>query len=185
MNTILLAILLGTLFGFVLHRIGATDGDRLINMLRLKDLRLMKTILFGIGVATVLIFISNTLGLLNVEHFSIKSLNIGVIIGGVIFGLGWALSGYCPGTAVSGLGAFKKDALFYLLGGVVGAFLFTQTYSYFHSLGWFEKLTTGTETLITLTPELTGLLPIDSIGGIVFGGILILLATLIPAKLNN
>lgn len=184
MNTILLAILLGTLFGFVLHRIGATDGDRLINMLRLKDLRLMKTILFGIGFAAVLIFSSATLGLLNIEHFSIKPLNIGVIIGGLIFGIGWALSGYCPGTAVSGLGAFKKDAFFYVLGGLAGALLFTQSYSYFNSLGWFEKLLSKSETLITLTPELTGLLPIGYLGGILFGGLLILIAIFIPKKLN-
>ena len=46
---ILLAVILGGAFGFVLHRIGATNPTRLIDMLRLSDLKLEKVILFSIG----------------------------------------------------------------------------------------------------------------------------------------
>lgn len=182
MNEIILAIILGILFGFVLHRIGATDGDYLINMLRLRNTHLMKTILFGIGVATVLTFISYGLNLLDPGHFSIKALNIGVVVGGVIFGIGWALAGYCPGTGVSALGAGKKDAVFYVLGGIVGAFIYSKTYQVFSNMGWFEELFGGKQTLVTLTPDIQGILPGGSLTGIIFGVILIGIAFILPQQ---
>ena len=56
MQQLLLALLIGGLFGFVLDRIGATNPGYIIKMLNLTDLHLMKTILAGIGVASVLLF---------------------------------------------------------------------------------------------------------------------------------
>lgn len=183
MNEIVLAIVLGALFGFVLHRIGAADGDKLINMLRLRDTELMKTILLGIGIAATLIFTSNALGILDIGHFDIKALNVGVIVGGIIFGIGWAVAGYCPGTAVSGIGAGKKDAVVYVLGGLVGAYLFSQTYKIFNELGWFEKILGDTVALINVSEDIQGLIPVGNIGGIVFGVILIGIAIVLPKKM--
>lgn len=180
MSEIILAVILGALFGFVLHRIGATDGDKLINMLRLRDTHLMKTILFGIGVATVLTFISHGLGILDASHFSIKTLHTGVIVGGLIFGIGWALAGYCPGTGVTALGTGKKDAIFYVLGGIAGAFIYTKTYTLFDGMGWFKELLVGKQTLVTLTPEIQGILPGGSIVGVLLGVTLIVIATVLP-----
>ena len=91
---IILAVLLGTLFGFVLQRIGAADPDKIINMLRLKDLRLIKTIIAGIGGSSILLFAGMVTGLMDNSHLSVKSMYWGVIVGGAIFGLGWAMSGF-------------------------------------------------------------------------------------------
>ncbi len=179
---ILLAVILGTAFGFILHRIGAADSNKIVSMLRLRNTELMKTILLGIGVGAVLLFTSNALGLFDVSHFSIKSLYIGVLIGGLIFGIGWAISGYCPGTSVSALGSGKIDALVYILGGLFGAFLFSKSYAYFDSLGLFEKLLDGKNTLISFEGA-TGLLSIGSIGGIIFGAIIIAVAIIIPKRI--
>ncbi|MGL4735903.1 MAG: DUF6691 family protein [Cellulosilyticaceae bacterium] len=181
MNEILLAVGLGALFGFVLHRIGATDGDYLIGMLRLRNTHLMKTILFGIGVATVLTFISFGLNILEVSHFSIKALNMGVIIGGAIFGIGWALAGYCPGTGVTAIGAGKKDAIFYILGGLVGALIYSKTYTFFADMGWFEEILAGQQTLVTLRPDVLGFFE-SSFVGIVFGLLLMGIPFVLPKK---
>jgi hypothetical protein len=144
---IILAVLLGTLFGFVLQRIGAADPDKIINMLRLKDLHLMKTIIAGIGVSSILLFAGMATGLMDNSHLSVKSMYWGVIVGGAIFGLGWAMSGFCPGTAVAGAGSGRIDALFFLAGGLIGAGLYTMMYGALKDTFLLDALFGGKATL--------------------------------------
>jgi len=60
-------------------------------------------------------------------HFDIKpTYLIGVALGGVIFGGGFALGGYCPGTCVVGASEGRRDARYAILGGAVGALLFAM-----------------------------------------------------------
>ena len=73
-------------------------------MLTLRDLTLAKVILFAIGLASISLFVLNSIGIFNLEHLSIKPMITGVIIGGIIFGLGFGLAGTCPGTCVGASG---------------------------------------------------------------------------------
>jgi hypothetical protein len=62
-------------------------------------------------------------------HFDIKpTFVLGVLVGGLVFGVGFAVGGFCPGTCIVGIGEGRKDAWFALLGGVVGALAFTLLY---------------------------------------------------------
>jgi uncharacterized membrane protein YedE/YeeE len=62
-------------------------------------------------------------------HFDIKpTYVVGVLVGGLIFGVGFGLGGYCPGTCVVGAGEGRKDALWSIFGGVVGALIFTLVF---------------------------------------------------------
>jgi uncharacterized membrane protein YedE/YeeE len=54
----------------------------------------------------------------------------GNILGGLIFGLGWGLLGYCPGTAVGALGEGRWDSLWGILGMLTGAALFAEAYPF-------------------------------------------------------
>lgn len=68
---IVLAIILGFLFGFVLYWVGASSPKKLIAMLRLENLAIMKIIGFAIGFASVLLSVSRLLGMFNTSHISV------------------------------------------------------------------------------------------------------------------
>jgi hypothetical protein len=68
-------------------------------------------------------------GLLNLNLVFVNEYYItSAIVGGVIMGAGFIIGGFCPGTGLSALSIGKIDALFYILGGLTGAFLFAETY---------------------------------------------------------
>lgn len=148
---IFLAILLGTLFGFVLHRVGASNPENIINMLRLTDLHLMKAILFAIGIASSVLFIGLTAGFINPGHVSVKASYWGVIIGGMLLGTGWAIAGYCPGTGVVALGDGRKDAIPFILGGLLGAFVYMLVYGSLQGSFLLAKIAGG-KTTLAMTP---------------------------------
>lgn len=148
---IFLAILLGTFFGFVLHRVGASNPEKIINMLRLRDLHLMKTILFAIGIASSVLFIGLAVGFINPGHISIKESYWGVIVGGLLLGAGWAIAGYCPGTGVVALGDGRKDAVPFILGGLVGAFIYMLIYGSLKGSFLLAEIAGG-KTTLAMTP---------------------------------
>ena len=83
----------------------------------------LKTILLTIGVGAILLSVIIGLGLAN---FHVKPfLSGGIILGGIIFGSGMAILGYCPGTLAISLGEGSLDALIGILGGLFGGFIFT------------------------------------------------------------
>lgn len=170
--TLILAILLGLFFGFVLQKSGAANPQRIIDMLRLKDFHLMKAILMGIGLSSLLLFTLLALGAVNPGHLSVKAAYVGVPIGGALLGLGWAISGFCPGTGLVAAGALRKDALFFIFGGLIGAFIFTLLYGALEPTALFNALgggkstlaDTGVEKYTTLIPALPSIAVAGSIG---------------------
>lgn len=144
---IVLAIVIGAAFGAVLDRVGAANPNVIVNMLRLKDLRLMKAILLAIGTGSVLMFGGQMLGLADVGHMSVKAAYIGVAIGGLLLGFGWALSGFCPGTGVVAAATGRIDALLFILGGLLGAFAYTLAYAPIKATGILGDILDGKSTL--------------------------------------
>lgn len=177
-----MAVFLGLFFGFALQKAGAANPTRIIDMLRFKDLHLMKAILLGIGLSSGGLFLLLHFGQFNIGHLSVKSSYVGVVAGGLLLGFGWALAGFCPGTALVGLGAGRKDAWFFVLGGLFGAWMYTMIYGAISSSALFAgiggKVTlaqTGSEKFPALITQHSGL----AVGG----GIalfLIVIALLLP-----
>jgi len=183
MMNILLAIVLGGLFGFALYKSGASNPKRLLSFLRLEDLTLAKVILFGIGFASILIVVTNSLGLFNISNFSIKSVNLGVLIGGLIFGIGFGSVGTCPGTCVAAAGGvdFKK-ALSAILGGLFGAFAFSLSYGWFVDLGLFSAMDFGKLTLFQISEKYPSVFGLGFLGLLLVGILLVVIAWFVPKK---
>lgn len=178
MTKIILAILIGGAFGFALDRAGATNPNYIIGMLRLSRLHLMKTILLAIGISSLLMFSGLLSGIIDPGHLSVKTAYIGVLIGGVLLGTGFAVAGYCPGTGLAAAATGRKDALFFVAGGLVGAAAYMLSYSWVASTGVLTKILGGKATLGAISgtkyPALLSAVPGEWIGiaiGLVFIGI--------------
>jgi hypothetical protein len=157
--TIVLAIILGIIFGFALQRVGATNPQNIINMLRLKDLHLMKAIFFAIGISSTLLFVLMSAGIIDAGNLSVKSSYIGVIVGGALLGLGFAVAGYCPGTGLTALADGRKDALFFIGGGLLGALIYTLAYGSIKGSFLFDTIAGGKVMLATGADKFQALLP--------------------------
>lgn len=181
---IILAIILGAFFGFALQRVGATNPQNIINMLRLKDLHLMKAIFFAIGISSTLLFLFMTVGIIDSGNLSVKSSYFGVIVGGALLGLGFAIAGYCPGTSLTALADGRKDALFFTAGGLLGALLYTLVYGSIKGTWLFNKIAGGKVMLATGSDKFEALLPMipGTLLAALIGIVFMLIAWKLPEK---
>jgi hypothetical protein len=114
-----LKILFGVAFGFSLSRIGFSNYDELHKMFVFADWRMFFTFAGGLVLATLLFKV------LFRGRFQIsRPIHRGSILGGVLFGTGWALAGGCPSVPLVQLGEGKVAALFTIGGIVCGMLLF-------------------------------------------------------------
>jgi len=122
-----LGLLTGIIFGFLLQKGGATRYDVIIGQLLLTDFTVVKIMLSAVVTGMIGVHILKSAGL---ARSHIKSGSFGSsVIGGLIFGVGFGMLGYCPGTVAGAVGQGSLDAL---CGGVVGilvgAWLFATVY---------------------------------------------------------
>lgn len=133
--SLLYSLLVGIVMGALLQRVGASSPRMILSSLRLTNVAIMKFMATTIAVGSVLTYV---MSLFMPMHFDIKPTYVlGVAVGGLIFGVGFALAGYCPGTCVVGVSEGRRDALMTVLGGVAGALVFTLVYTLIQ--GWLIK----------------------------------------------
>jgi rhodanese-related sulfurtransferase len=129
--------LIGFGFGYVLESSGFGNSKKLAAQFYFKDMTVLKVMFTAIVVAMVGIFLASALGLLDVNLIWVNPTYLASgIVGGLIMGVGFIVGGFCPGTSVAAAATFKIDGIFFLLGGLFGAFLFGETEQYFDS--WYN-----------------------------------------------
>jgi len=116
-------LILGFLFGALLQSAKLNRFDTISGMATLENFKVAKAIALAIGVGVILINIEIGLGF---ASYHVKPLLLGgIVLGGLIFGTGMAILGYCPGTVMVSAGEGSLDAMVGILGGLAGGLLYT------------------------------------------------------------
>jgi len=142
-----LGLVTGILFGFILQKGQVTKYQKIVSFFRWSDLTVQKVMFAGILSGMVGVYALHEFGLVNLH---IKPTLLGAnIAGGLIFGVGMLLLGFCPGTCVAAFGEGRLDGLFRgIIGILIGAALYSEVYPFiqndFLKVGDYGKLTVPT-----------------------------------------
>lgn len=118
-----LILFFGFLFGAILQYAGLNKYNVISGMATLDNYAVAKAIAVAIGIGAIILNIVIGLGF---ASYHVKPLILwGVILGGLIFGAGMAILGYCPGTLAISVGEGSLDALFGIIGGLIGGLVYT------------------------------------------------------------
>ena len=128
---LLLGASFGVIFGFLLQKGGVAKYHVLLGVLLLEDFTVVKVMLTAIVVGCIGVFSLHAMGLVKLH---IKPTRYAAnIIGGLLFGIGFGLLGYCPGTGAAALGQGNWDAIAGVVGLMAGSYLFAEC------SGWLSK----------------------------------------------
>jgi hypothetical protein len=124
-----LAILSGFGFGFVLERAGFGSSRTLAAQFYLRDMRVLKVMFSAIVTAMLGLVVLRTAGVLDFDAIYVNPTAIPPqVAGGVVFGVGFVVGGYCPGTSIVAAVTGKLDAVAFLGGAAVGILGFAGAY---------------------------------------------------------
>ncbi len=128
MNEVWLGLGSGVAFGFIIQRVGATDPQKMVLAHLMKERYIPQFMLLVVMFAAIGLFGLEAAGVGTTRPLPISLVATG--LGGVLFGVGWGLSGYCPGTCWAAVGEGRLDAIFALLGGLVGTAVFADLHEF-------------------------------------------------------
>ncbi|MCK4622242.1 MAG: YeeE/YedE family protein [Desulfuromonadales bacterium] len=138
-----LGLITGFAFGFLLQKSQVLRFEKQVGFMLLKDMTIIKFMASAVLVGMVGIYACHSAGWI---ALSLKATHMGaIILGGLIFGIGWAMAGYCPGTSVGALAEGRLHALWAIIGMLLGAAVYAEVYPSLKStvLSWgnFGKIT--------------------------------------------
>lgn len=125
-----MSLLVGIYFGIVLTKSEVVRWQRIHDMFLLKEPNMYLIIGVGIVVAMILMALIKKWGVKTIEGVPIvyrpKPFQKGIVIGGTVFGAGWAIAGACPGPIYAQLGGGEPMALFTLAGALIGTYVYAK-----------------------------------------------------------
>ena len=121
-------LILGLFFGVVLVKTEVATWFRIQKMFRFEEAYMFLVMASAIAVGALSLILIRKLGLKGVDGAAVavkeKPFQKGTIFGGAIFGMGWAMTGACPGPIYAQMGSGEYMALFTFLGACGGAYLY-------------------------------------------------------------
>jgi hypothetical protein len=126
---ILVAILAGIAFGYLLISVGMGNSRKISAVFYGEDWSVMKIMFSAVVTTMLLTYTAFYLGLLDIDLVLLANVNMSaLIIGGLIFGVGMAIGGYCPGTSLAAAMTRKTDAYIFIGGFFAGVWIYAVNY---------------------------------------------------------
>jgi thiosulfate/3-mercaptopyruvate sulfurtransferase len=123
------SFLIGIAFGAALEKAGFGSSRRLAGIFYFRDMAVLKVMFTAVVVAMLGITCAKAFGWITTENvYFLPTLYRAQIIGGLLFGVGFVMGGWCPGTGAVGVASGRIDALVFLLGIAGGSILYNETY---------------------------------------------------------
>lgn len=142
---LVLGFITGVAFGFLLQKGHVSKFKVIVGQFLLRDWTVAKIMGTAIVVGGIGVYAMHSAGWVDL-HIK-PMLPVGIVGGAVLFGIGMALFGYCPGTGVTAAGEGRRDAMVGVLGMLAGAGAYVVSYPWLHPLvqrgGDWGKLTLG------------------------------------------
>ena len=130
---LVVALILGVAFGYVLEQAGFSSSRRLAGLFYGYDFTVLRVFFTAATTAMAGVVLLAHFGLLDLEAIYVNPTWLGpAVVGGAIMGVGFLLGGYCPGTSLCAAAIGKVDALFFVLGGALGVLGFGEAYPALH-----------------------------------------------------
>lgn len=145
-TALLLAIAVGVGFGFFLEQAGFGSSVKLAQQFYFRDLTVFKVMFTAIITAMLGLFWFSWLGLIDLSLVRVlPTFLVPQTAGGIIFGVGFVMGGYCPGTCCVASVTGKMDGWIHLLGMFAGIFLFAEIFPFIET--WYSSTAMGEITL--------------------------------------
>ena len=147
-----IALALGVAFGLCLERAGFGSARKLTAVFYLHDMSVVKVMFTAIVTAMAGLWIASELGVLALADINLEKTNlVAQVGGGLLFGAGFMVGGYCPGTAVAAAASGAKDAIVFAFGMLCGVLAYAEITPGLEA--WYKATAQGEMTL----PSVSGL----------------------------
>ena len=131
----IIAIIIGLAFGFILEASGFSSSRKLAGVFYGYDFAVLKVFFTAALVAMIGVLYMDYLGYVDMSQLYIHPTYLwGAIIGSMIMGVGFVTGGFCPGTSLCAVAIGKIDAIVYVVGIMIGIFIFSELFTYFEPL---------------------------------------------------
>lgn len=125
LTAIIIGVLMGIVFGVALEKSRVFEPGMIVGQMQMRNFIMLKVFLTAVATGAVVLAVLNGFGYVKISPK--PALYAADAIGGIILGVGIALAGACPGTALAQIGAGYRDAIFTLVGALAGAVAYSYS----------------------------------------------------------